>query len=139
MSAWAEIILVSRNRTISLLRFFEAFRRWLIDYLTCVRLWTSVVVCQVFKDATNTQNKSHLNGCFFSPGWNYLRLHAAGLRVSARAEISVRVAQTRPKFQPGLEFWSCNRLLCFNRILFLGRAEISARETGLKTLRVISP
>jgi hypothetical protein len=27
-------------------------------------------------------------------------------------------------FQSGLEFWSCNRLLCFNRILSLGRAEI---------------
>jgi hypothetical protein len=36
MLARAEIIGVSRNRTISLLRFFEAIRRWLVDYLTCV-------------------------------------------------------------------------------------------------------
>jgi hypothetical protein len=28
--------------------------------------------------------------------------------------------------QTGLKFWSCNRLLCFNTILSLGRAEISA-------------
>jgi hypothetical protein len=35
-------------------------------------------------------------------------------------------------FQPGLKFLSCDRLLCFNRILSLDRTEMSARETGMK-------
>jgi hypothetical protein len=45
----------------------------------------------------------------------------------------------------GLKFLSCNSLPCFNRILSLGRAEISAWETGmkpqpgLKTFHVINP
>jgi hypothetical protein len=76
MLARAEIIWVSRNRTISLLRFFEAIRRWLVDYLTCVRLWLYVKYLKM-KPARKIKN-----GCFFSPGWNYLWLHAAGLSFS---------------------------------------------------------
>jgi hypothetical protein len=55
--------------------------------------------------------------------------------VSAQPEISARTAQTRLKFQPGLEFWSCNRLLCFNRILSLGRAENSPYNQPLRSNR----
>jgi hypothetical protein len=42
-----------------------------------------------------------------------------------RVEIFSRVASTGLKLQPKLKFLSCNHLLCFNRILSSGRAEIS--------------
>jgi hypothetical protein len=93
MSARAEIIWVSRNRTISVLRrFFEAIRRWLVHHLTCVRLWLYVKYLKI----KQTRKIKPFKRLFFSPGWNYLRLHAC-------------------------------------------RAEISARETRLKTLHVFSP
>jgi hypothetical protein len=100
----AEIIWVSRNRTISLLRFFEAFRRWLVDYLTCVH--ETVLICKVFKDVTNTQNKAISTVVFLArveiicdymphymlPGWNSARAEISAVWnfSSNRAEISAR-------------------------------------------------
>jgi hypothetical protein len=123
MSARAEIIWVSRNRTISVLRFFEAIRRWLVHHLTCVRLWLYVKYLKM----KQTRKIKPFKRLFFSPSWNYLRLHAC---------------RDRAETQPGLEFWSCNRLLCFNRILSLGRAEqcvttlISSFHRGLNKFQV---
>jgi hypothetical protein len=46
-------------------------------------------------------------------------------------------SSNRAESQPGPKVWSCNRLLCFNRILSLGRAEISARAENSPC--IISP
>ena len=57
---------------------------------------------------------------------------------SSEAKISPGISK-RAETRPGLKFPSCNCSLYFTRILFLGRAEISARQSGLKTLHVITP
>ena len=62
--------------------------------------------------------------------FNYIYIQSTPGWVSARAEISARVAQT------GLKFLSYNRVLCFIRILQQDRAET---QPGLKSLHVISP
>ena len=110
-----------------LFRFFEEFKMWFMSIFD----FCKTVVIHLKIEQTEIKPR-----CFFNPGWNVPSIIQDDSQPVNRDEIfSARVAwtSTRAETHPGPKFLSCNRLLCFNSILsFIGRAEISAREIGVK-------